>query len=112
VRLEALARYVSLRIEGCGHEEAEGRTLAIVAGKPSIGLCGVPAVRQDMPPADQTYAFNQRLDAALRERPGSVATSTHIDLEGEAVWLQAYLAERLAGVRDREARQRVLDRIR
>jgi hypothetical protein len=111
VRLEALARYLALRVEGCGHDEAAGRTLASAAGAPAIGLCGVPAVRHELPPADETFAFYQQLDSALRRRPGAVST-TYVDVEGEAVWLQAYLRERLAGMRDRDARAAVLARVR
>jgi hypothetical protein len=112
VRLDALARYLALRIEGCSNEDAIERTLAIVGGQAGIGLCGAPALRHELPPSDETFAFVRRLDASLRTRPGAAPTATHVDLEGEAVWVQAYLQERLAGIRDTDARQHVLDRVR
>jgi hypothetical protein len=35
-----------------------------------------------------------------------------VDAEGEAVWLQAYIQERLQGVSESDARDRVFGRIR
>jgi hypothetical protein len=65
-----------------------------------------------MPPADETFAFYRQLDAAMWRRPDVAVSTTHVDVEGEAVWLQAYLRERLTGMRDHDARAAVLDRIR
>ena len=70
------------------------------------------ALSVEMPPADQTLAFTRRLDAMLREQPSSAPATTHVDPEGEAVWLQAYARERARGVREQDARATVLAAIR
>jgi hypothetical protein len=112
VRVEALARYLAYRVEGCGHEEAETKTLRNVAGQKDRGLCDAMALSAEMPPADQTLAFARRLDDTLREQPAAPPATTHIDPEGEAVWLQAYASERVRGVRQQDARAKVLAAIR
>jgi hypothetical protein len=108
VRVEGLVRYLSYRMEGCSHADAESRTLQDVDGVDTPELCPVTAINHELPPADQTYAFAKQLDRALREEAGAPRSSTHVDLEGEAVWLQAYARERAHGVREQDARTSVL----
>ena len=110
-RLEGFVRYLAFRVEGCGHAEAGRRALSYVAGKRERELCAPAARDRDFPPLDQTYEFNVKLDQALRERSEPGHTS-FVDLEGEAVWLQAYARERATGVTAREARAAVLARVR
>jgi hypothetical protein len=113
-RVEGVARYLAYRMEGCDHGEAAARTLpdvenSAVAG---LGLCPVTAIEHSVPPADQTLAFAGQLDRALSERADAVRSSTHVDIEGEAVWLQAYARERARGIREEDARESVLNAIR
>ena len=111
VRVEGLVRYLSFRVEGCGHAESEKRALSYVAGMRERKLCAAASRDRDFPPPDQTYAFNVRLDQVSPGRQES-AHSTSVDLEGEAVWLQAYARERARGVTAREARATVLAKVR
>ena len=111
LRVEGLVRYLSFRVEGCGHAEAEKRALSYVAGMRERELCPAGSQDRNFPPPDQTYAFNVRLDQAAPDR-GESEYSTHIDVEGEAVWLQAYARERATGVTAREARATVLAKVR
>jgi hypothetical protein len=111
-RLDALTRYLAYRMEGCEHAVAEDKTLRRVAGEPERGLCGVPQIQHLVPPADQTLQFAARLDDVLRQRATGPPGSTHIDLEGEAVWIQAYAQERVRGQREQDAREKVLAAIR
>jgi len=53
-----------------------------------------------------------RYQEASAARPGSSSSSTHVDLEGEAVWLQTYTSHRLQGRSERDAIEAVLDSIR
>jgi uncharacterized protein DUF6311 len=112
VRVEHLVRYLSYRLEGCDHAEAETKTLQAVAGSDQRGLCADFARDQHVPPADQTHAFAARLEDALRGRSDMTPGTTHIDLEGEAVWLQAYAQERTRGVRPQDASAKVFAAIR
>jgi hypothetical protein len=111
VRVESVVRYLSFRVEGCGHDEAEQRALRYLTGTRERKLCAPGSQDRDFPPVDQTYIFNMRLDQAARERQ-EAGHPTHVDLEGEAVWLQAYARERATGVTPREARATVLARVR
>ena len=111
-RVESLVQYLAYRIEGCGHEEAETKTLRRLDGQDDRSLCDRLALRVEMPPADQTLAFARRLDGLLSTKPGVPTTTTHVDLEGEAVWLQEYARERARGVRPQDAYAAVLAAIR
>jgi hypothetical protein len=110
-RVEALVRYLSYRIEGCVHEEAATKTLAALDGRGDRSLCDAVALSVEMPPADQTLAFSRRLEGVLGAM-GGPSTTTHVDVEGEAVWLQAYARERARGVRPQDARAAVFSAIR
>ncbi|MGQ0735337.1 MAG: DUF6311 domain-containing protein [Acidobacteriota bacterium] len=111
-RLEGLVRYLAYRMEGCGHAEAETRALEQALGATPPGLCGEVALRHELPPADQTYAFSTRFEEWLRGQPQAGSSLSHVDLEGEAVWLQKYAGERALGRNDRDARAAVLAAVR
>jgi hypothetical protein len=108
LRIEGLARYLAYRAEGCDDGEAVSKTLARVTEKTSRGFCGALATTHELPPADQTFAFARTLEARLRETPAAAPAETFVDLEGEAVWLSAYVGQRLRGAREQDARESVL----
>jgi hypothetical protein len=110
-RLEGIVRYLALRVEGCDHAESTRRALSYVAGVRERELCPPASPERSLPPLDQTLEFSVKLDRAIREQAQSGHT-THVDLEGEAVWLQAYATERATGVTPREARTAVLAKVR
>jgi Family of unknown function (DUF6311) len=109
-RIEGLVSYLSLRMEGCDHVEAEQRTIGRLDGEKPSRLCSAISMNHELPPVDQTFAFRKRLSGALEGRaaPGR----THVDVEGEAVWLHAYARERARGAREVDARATVLAAIR
>jgi hypothetical protein len=111
VRMEGFARYLSFRIEGCGHAESERRALGYVEGRGDRAFCPANAADRQLPGPDQGLAFMRMLDEALskRTRSGHV---TPVDLEGEAVWLLAYARERATGITTREAGAAVLASVR
>jgi hypothetical protein len=111
-RVEALVGYVAYRREGCSHEEAEWRMLERLDTGRAPTPCSSPSLHPVMPPADQTLAFANRVGDVLSSRRGVVTTPTYVDTEGEAVWLQAYIAERARGGREIDARDTVLRAIR
>ena len=111
-RIEGIVRYLADRLEGCTHEEAAARR---VAAHPSAGeppACeALPTGNESLPPADQTRDFATRSSEALAAT-GAPASTTHVDVEGEAVWLQTYTAYRLQNRTEREATDAVVDAIR
>lgn len=110
-RLEGLMLYLGYRLEGCDAADAERRSLSRLDGRGVRGFCPTPSLQHALPPADETYAFAQRLFATLASAPARTTHPSAVDGEGEAVWLQAYTQERLRGVRESEALKRVLAQI-
>lgn len=109
-RMDALARYLANRREGCTHEEAEARTLAVAKGQPEAPPCAALSSESSLPAADQTSAFARRYAEVM----GSDATpaGSHVDIEGEAVWVQEYVSQRLAGQPHRHSIDAVLEKVR
>jgi hypothetical protein len=105
-RVEGIVRYLAYRMDGCTDAEAETRALHGESAE-AQDLCPAAQLEPVMPPADQTFAFASRLERIFQQRPPRKA-STHVDLEGEAVWLQAYARERARGAREQEAQATVL----
>lgn len=108
VRVEALVGYVAYRMEGCDHREAGEKTLQRLAGGRPYPLCARTSMHHALPPADETHAFSLGVGEILAGRAGAARTTSHVDLEGEAVWLQAYAAERLRGAREPDARAAII----
>jgi len=92
--LTLLARYLWYRRGGCSHDLASERVLHPSAGE--LRLCGDPFGAGEWPSVDDTFRFRLRLETSLRSASAPVAP-TRVDAEGEAVWLQKYLTERLGG---------------
>lgn len=111
-RLDHLSRYLADRIDGCTHAEAEARTLGHATGSTEPAPCAVLSATGELPAADQTHAFLKRFVEVMGQQPDIPPTGTHVDLEGEAVWLQAYTSHRLQGRSHRESIDAVIDTIR
>jgi hypothetical protein len=111
-RLEGLLLFLAYRMEGCEAREAEERALSRLMGRSAGAFCDAPAVDHTLPPADQTHAFAGALAATLGATPDGGEHLSAVDAEGEAVWLQEYIQERLRGISESDARERVLGRIR
>jgi len=110
-RLEALTTYLAYRSSGCTHPDAEERIIGRLQQEPERGMCVTTAVSPGLPPSDETFVFSSRLRAWFGSRRDQVNASTHVDAEGESVWLQAYLRERLSGKTAEQAKATVLGKI-
>jgi hypothetical protein len=108
-RLTMLARYLWYRRGGCAHDQASDRILRPDAH--AVRICGDPFNGRSLPPVADTFSFRKQLDAAGRNRQAPDTWSSHIDPEGEAVWIQEYVSERLAGQDPYRARAAVVSRI-
>jgi hypothetical protein len=106
-----MRRYLRHRVHACDHPEAIARVFRQLAGAGVQPLCGRPAAVQ-FPPRDETVDFGRRLDTKLRNGPPAQRTTTFIDLEGDAVWLQEYLQARVANCSHSEAVASVLAQVR
>jgi hypothetical protein len=103
-RLDALATYLGYRLIGCDQTAARDKTLREVRGDAGeLRLCARFAASPVMPPPSDTFAFRRDLDAALGDDPKRPAEPTHVDPEGEAVWVHEFIRQRRAGQSEREA---------
>jgi hypothetical protein len=112
-RLRGLAGYLAYRSFGCGHDEAVALTRAEVAGEQPVRLCRSTRLSpESLPPRNETMSFGLQFESELRRASTGEFEPTHVDREGEIVWVQEYAQERLAGRSHAEATESVLARIR
>jgi hypothetical protein len=111
-RLRLLASYLAYRSRNCGAEEAADKVLAALRHQTPVRLCQAHAlVPQRLPPRNETMDFHRQLDAVLGSDLSAEDYSTHVDFEGEVVWVQEYAQARLDGLGHVDATNRVLAQI-
>jgi hypothetical protein len=112
-RLGALVGYLAYRSRGCLHEEAVNIALGALEDRRPLRLCSNHTlISEALPPTNESMAFRAQLNAALQARARTASEPTHVDEEGEVVWIQAYAQERLDGRGHADATERTLARIR
>jgi hypothetical protein len=103
-------RYLRYRLYGCDHDRATANVFAQLDGRTVPDVCG--RLRSIvMPPRNEVVDFRHKLEAQFRNDRRTRPTPTHVDLDGDAIWTQEYLAHRLSGCSTTEATERVLDQI-
>jgi hypothetical protein len=111
-RTRALARYLAYRSLGCDHAAASADAIARSGtGQPDQPCVPSRLAPSILPQRNESMQFARDLLAALADR-GAAHESTHVDVEGEVVWLHEYAAARLAGRSHGEATAAVLSQIR
>jgi hypothetical protein len=106
-----LARYLWYRRSGCDRSEAASKTAQEARGEKLLRICGDPfTVRAPLPLADETLQVWQQIHR-MPPPTASNGFTTHVDLEGEVVWLQKYIEERLNGRDAHGARVEVQNRL-
>jgi hypothetical protein len=112
-RVTTIVRYLGYRLDECSHDEAATKTIRQVLGERVLRICkNVVERKQALPPANETFEFLQRLESLNASRSPSRLVSSYVDLEGEAVWLQEYLRQRLSGRDHTESTEVVLRAVR
>lgn len=111
-RAAPVAGYLAYRAARCDHAEAQRKSLAKLRGENVPPLCSQVNDIGPLPPTNETFAFRRQLETFNRDELGKPPAITHVDLEGEAVWIHAYAAERLRGRSASEARDTVFQAIR
>jgi hypothetical protein len=112
-RLRTVVEYLAYRSRGCGHEEAVVMVVGAPKGEHQPRLCSTHTFTGGpLPPTNETMDFRRQVNAAFRARAAEGSEPTHVDEEGEVVWVEHYAQERLNGRSHPEATRRVLDRIR
>jgi hypothetical protein len=122
-RVHAVAKFVSYRRTGCDAEEATAKIVRELMGQRELRLCANhraprlstlenPGHVDRLPGRDETVRMLGVIER-VHEKDATRGTSeSHVDTEGEAVWLQEYLRHRLAGRSPADAHDLVLREIR
>jgi hypothetical protein len=112
-RLGAVAEYLAFRAKGCAHDEASSLVAAHMTAVPMPRLCrGHRLDAGPLPPPQETLAFRRSLDQLSAGAGVTVSDTSHVDVEGEAVWVHDYLVERFGGRDHGAATDAVVTKIR
>lgn len=93
---EWIARYLSYRVTGCGHDEALAKVAEQIGGARPLRLCGGRIAHADFPPPNDTLRFLLAVEPLLARGAAAIPPS-YVDGEGLAVWVQEYVRLRRAG---------------
>jgi hypothetical protein len=104
--------YLLYRLHSCSHDGAINKVKIQIQGGGLPAVCGaVPPGVVSFPPRDQTFLFRQSLEEIYRSDLKRSPSSTHVDMEGDIVWVQEYLRYRLNRCSHQEATDRVMQQI-
>ena len=102
--------YVLYRMHQCSHSEATRNVRLQIGGDVIPPVCG--DAETAVPHRDETTSFRVELEGIYQNDLGRPRTvSTHVDLEGDAVWVQEYVRYRLGRCSHDEAHERVQQQI-
>jgi hypothetical protein len=111
-RLQAMAGYLDLRVNGCTDQEAFERSVGTRPTDWDARLCPRQALDPErLPPVESVRSVRERLEAEWARRDEPMEPSC-VDAEGEAVWLHAYLELRQRRQSPEQATAEVLATIR
>lgn len=110
-RIDAIVKYLALRWAGCNHDDAEAWTIGELGGGTAQRVCLPPPAQRSFPASGDSLRFRTRLDRMLRGDTRRPSEPTHVDPEGEAVWIHAYARTRLEGKSHRDASHEVFQAI-
>ena len=108
-----IQEYLMYRVHRCDHESATRKVRLQISNEVLPAVCGSPAAGAiQFPPRNETLAFRMVLEDIYRDDLNRKRNNaTHVDLEGDVVWIQEYLRYRLNRCSHAEAEDRVLRQI-
>lgn len=103
--------YIRYRVNGCDHATAVQRVFAQIDGNPPGAACGaMPTGEIGFPSRDQVLDFRRQLESKYEQLSRGLSSS-FVDLEGAAIWIQEYLRYRINGCDHATATQKVFSQI-
>jgi hypothetical protein len=88
-----ISEYIRYRVDGCDHATAIQRVFTQVDGGAPGPVCGTsPTGAVTLPPRNETLDFRQQLETKYQGMGRS--SSSAVDIEGSAIWMQEYLRYR------------------
>lgn len=105
-----LQEYLRYRVSHCDHVTSEQRVIAQIDGLGIQPTCSQPT-SLSFPIRSDSLSFRQALEAKYRDGLRRSASSSSVDVEGEAVWMQEYLRYRVNRCGHSDAVTRVFQQI-
>ncbi len=106
-----ISEYIRYRLSGCVAGDALQRVFAQIDGNPPGGECGAsPTGLIGFPPRDQVFEFRRLLEVKYQQM-GRSLSSSFVDIEGSAIWLQQYLYHRANACSHAQAQDKVFSEI-
>lgn len=103
--------YLRFRMSGCSQAEAIDRVFAQIDRVAAPPLCGTAAGAGSFPPANESLAFRQALEAKYRDGLGAPALQTYIDLQSDVIYTLEFVRYSQSGCSSAEAYERVFVQI-
>lgn len=89
-----MTEYLRYRLSQCDHSTSDQRVIAQIDGLGIQPVCGSPT-SLTFPNRSDSLLFRNSLEAKYRDGLRRGASSSSVDVEGEAVWMQEYLRYRV-----------------
>jgi len=105
-----LQEYLRYRVGRCDHSTAQQRVVAQIDGLGIQPVCATP-LSLAFPVRSDSLMFRQALEAKYRDGLRRGSSSSSVDVEGEAVWMQEYLRYRVSRCGHSDALSRVFQQI-
>ncbi len=105
-----LTEYLRYRMTTCDHATALQRVLVQIHGLGVQPVCGTPT-SLSFPNRADSLSFRRELEIEYRDGLRRNASSSSVDVEGEAVWMQEYLRYRVNRCSQSEGVSRVFQQI-
>lgn len=105
-----LQEYLRYRVSRCDHSSAQTRVMAQIDGLGIQPACSTPT-SLEFPSRADSVTFRQSLESKYRDGLRRGASSSSVDAEGEAVWMQEYLRYRVNSCGHADALSRVVQQI-
>lgn len=116
MRIRTAFRWIlaaTLTAAACSSDQDSGRLgpSRVPTFHASGGSSSVSPSDVSFPPRNEPFEFRQQLEAKYRDGMGRPAIGTHVDLEGDIVWIQEYLRYRVNACGHQEALEKVFAQI-
>jgi hypothetical protein len=104
--------YLRYRVNLCDHATAIQKVFLQIDGAGVQPTCGnAPSGNVLFPPRNEPFDFRVQLEAKYRDGLRRGPTTTHVDIEGDIVWIQEYLRYRVNNCGHQDAVMRVFTQL-
>lgn len=105
-----MQRYLRYRLHACSHDDAVRRVFVQFGGRAVPPACSSRR-SVSFPPRNELPTFRRELEREYQRTRNRRSAMTHVDEEGEAVWMQEYWRQRAEQCSHEQAAARVFGHI-